>query len=117
MPTYEYACEACQHQFEEFQSITADPLTKCPQCGRKKLRRLIGTGGGIIFKGAGFYHTDYRSESYKSAAESENKSKSGGDSSKTESTPASTAESAKTDAKPANDAAAPSKATKKKKAE
>jgi putative FmdB family regulatory protein len=77
MPTYEYACDACRHEFEEFQSITAERLTRCPKCGRKKLRRLLGTGGGIIFKGSGFYQTDYRSESYKTAAESEKKATGG----------------------------------------
>ena len=69
MPTYEYACEKCGHQFDEFQSITAKPLRKCPECGKLALRRLIGTGAGIIFKGTGFYETDYRSESYKKAAQ------------------------------------------------
>ena len=72
MPTYEYVCEACDHAFEEFQSITAKPLRKCPECGKPKLRRLIGTGAGIIFKGSGFYETDYRSESYKKAEKAEN---------------------------------------------
>ena len=71
MPTYDYHCDACDHEFEEFQSITADALTKCPVCGRKKLRRLIGGGAAIVFKGSGFYKTDYRSESYKKAAASE----------------------------------------------
>jgi len=74
MPTYEYVCESCGHELERFQSITARPLRKCPKCGKNKLQRLIGTGAGIIFKGAGFYQTDYRSESYKKAAESEKKS-------------------------------------------
>ena len=69
MPTYEYACARCGHEFEAFQSITANPLRKCPECGRLSLKRLIGTGAGIIFKGSGFYETDYRSESYKKAAE------------------------------------------------
>jgi putative FmdB family regulatory protein len=68
MPTYEYLCDACEHQFEEYQSILAEPLRKCPECGRKKLRRMIGPGAAIIFKGSGFYQTDYRSESYKKAA-------------------------------------------------
>lgn len=100
MPTYEYECDACKHQFEEYQSITADALTKCPKCGRKKLRRLLGTGGGIIFKGSGFYQTDYRSESYKSGAESEKKSASGGDTAKSggDST-SSSAETKKSDSK------------------
>ena len=65
MPTYDYECDACGHTFEEFQSITAKSLRKCPKCGKLKLRRLIGTGAGVIFKGSGFYQTDYRSESYK----------------------------------------------------
>jgi putative FmdB family regulatory protein len=69
MPTYEYACDNCGHEFEEFQSITAKPLRKCPACKKPALRRLIGTGAGIIFKGSGFYQTDYRSDSYKKAAE------------------------------------------------
>jgi len=73
MPTYEYACDACEHEFEEFQSITAKPLRKCPECGKNKLKRLIGTGAGIIFKGSGFYETDYRSDSYKKGAEAEKK--------------------------------------------
>jgi putative FmdB family regulatory protein len=69
MPTYEYACEECGHRFEKFQSITANPLRKCPECKKNSVKRLIGTGAGIIFKGNGFYETDYRSESYKKAAE------------------------------------------------
>ena len=69
MPTYDYECSACGHQFEKFQPITAAPIRKCPLCGKRKVRRLIGTGGGVIFKGSGFYQTDYRSESYRKAAE------------------------------------------------
>ncbi len=68
MPTYDYRCDACEHQFEFFQSITSEVLKKCPECGRRKLRRLIGPGAAIVFKGSGFYQTDYRSESYKKAA-------------------------------------------------
>jgi putative FmdB family regulatory protein len=71
MPTYEYICENCEHRFEQFQAITARPLRKCPQCGKRKLKRLLGCGAGVIFKGSGFYQTDYRSESYKKAAASE----------------------------------------------
>ncbi|MEQ9616410.1 MAG: zinc ribbon domain-containing protein [Phycisphaerales bacterium] len=74
MPTYDYRCRACEHEFEEFQSMSAKTLRKCPECGKLKLERLIGTGAGIIFKGSGFYETDYRSEGYKKAAESEKKS-------------------------------------------
>ena len=69
MPTYEYECNACGHKFEEFQSITAAPLRKCPRCRKRKVRRLISAGAGVLFKGSGFYQTDYRSESYKKGAE------------------------------------------------
>ena len=68
MPTYDYVCEACEHAFELFQSIKDEPKRKCPECGKSKLRRLIGPGAAIVFKGSGFYKTDYRSESYKKAA-------------------------------------------------
>lgn len=71
MPTYEYECDACQHTFEEFQSMSAEPLKKCPKCGKKKLRRLFGGGAAILFKGSGFYQTDYRSDSYKQAAKAD----------------------------------------------
>jgi putative FmdB family regulatory protein len=73
MPTYEYVCDNCGYQLEQFQSITAKPLRKCPACGKNKLKRLIGAGAGVIFKGSGFYETDYRSEGYKKASESEKK--------------------------------------------
>ena len=65
MPTYEYECDACNHAFEEFQQISDKPLRTCPSCKRRKLRRLIGTGAAVIFKGSGFYQTDYRSSDYK----------------------------------------------------
>ena len=68
MPTYEYVCEACGFEFEKFQSIKADAITLCPNCGKETAQRLIGTGAGLIFKGSGFYITDYRSENYKSGA-------------------------------------------------
>ena len=64
MPTYEYLCENCGHAFEDFQSITAKPLRKCPGCSKMKLKRLIGSGSGIIFKGSGFYQPDYLSKNY-----------------------------------------------------
>ncbi len=73
MPTYQYACENCKFEFEKFQMMSAGVLKKCPQCGKLKLRRLIGTGAGIIFKGDGFYETDYRSDNYKKAKEGEKK--------------------------------------------
>jgi putative FmdB family regulatory protein len=68
MPTYDYVCDACEHAFEEFQNFNDEVLSKCPRCGKKKLRRLFGSGAAILFKGSGFYETDYRSESYKTAA-------------------------------------------------
>jgi putative FmdB family regulatory protein len=71
MPTYDYECDACDHAFEEFQSMMDKPLKKCPKCGKPKLRRLIGTGAAILFKGSGFYQTDYRSDSYKNAAKAD----------------------------------------------
>ena len=79
MPTYEYECEACGHHFDEFQSMSEAPLTKCPHCGKKKLNRLFGTGAAILFKGSGFYETDYRSESYKKAAKADQESGKPGD--------------------------------------
>ena len=71
MPTYEYLCGQCGKKFEQFQSITAKPVRKCPACGRRSVRRLIGAGAGVIFKGSGFYQTDYRSDSYRKSAEKE----------------------------------------------
>jgi putative FmdB family regulatory protein len=70
MPTYEYECLRCGHAFERFQRITASSLKTCPEC-KGRVRRRIGTGAGIIFKGPGFYATDYKSESYKKAAKAE----------------------------------------------
>ena len=78
MPTYDYVCDGCGHAFELFQSMT-DPVKKtCPKCSKKKLRRLIGAGGAIVFKGSGFYKTDYRSESYKKGAAADSGGKSEG---------------------------------------
>ncbi len=88
MPTYDYECAKCGKSFELFQSITAKPITKCPKCGGKT-RRLIGGGSGILFKGSGFYQTDYRSDSYKKKAESEKKSASGGTASEKPASPSS----------------------------
>src|SRR5262252_2670726 len=82
MPTYEYSCQKCGQTFEAFQSIRAEPFRECPKelCrlpkwGHGKVKRLPGTGAGIIFKGSGFYTTDYRSDSYKEAAKKESPSK------------------------------------------
>ncbi|MCC6241106.1 MAG: zinc ribbon domain-containing protein [Phycisphaerales bacterium] len=113
MPTYDYKCSACGHKFERFQSMSSPPVTKCPHCGKKKVKRLLGTGAGLIFKGSGFYITDYRDSSYKDAASkdsgtaaatSESSSTSGGDSK-----PASDSKPTDSPAKPA----APAKAEKK----
>jgi putative FmdB family regulatory protein len=96
MPTYDYICDACKHEFEAYESIKADAQTLCPACHEQKLRRKIGGGAAILFKGSGFYQTDYRSESYKTAAKADKppeSAKSGGDSS-------SAAPAAKSDAAP-----------------
>jgi putative FmdB family regulatory protein len=86
MPTYEYRCDACQHDFDEFQSIKDAPLKKCPKCGKPKLRRVYGAGAAVIFKGSGFYQTDYRSESYKAAAKADQESAKPADSGSTNGT-------------------------------
>jgi len=73
MPTYDYKCENCGHKFEIFQTITKASKRKCPKCGKLRLKRLIGSGSGIIFKGTGFYATDYRSDAHKKALEEDAK--------------------------------------------
>jgi len=84
MPTYDYECDACGHEFELFQGINDPVQRKCPKCGKLKLRRLFGTGAAVVFKGSGFYQTDYRSESYKKAAAKDKPSGDGGDKSKSD---------------------------------
>jgi putative FmdB family regulatory protein len=74
MPTYDYICGSCGHEFEAFESIKADPQTDCPKCDTSSLRRKIGPGAAILFKGSGFYQTDYRSDSYKKAAKADSTS-------------------------------------------
>ena len=74
MPTYDYVCDACGHEFEAYESIKADPQTLCPSCEKHTLRRKIGPGAAILFKGSGFYQTDYRSDSYKKAAKADTSS-------------------------------------------
>src|SRR6185436_1759984 len=111
MPTYDYACDSCKHEFEQFESITAEPQKKCPKCKKHKLRRLFGAGGGLIFKGSGFYQTDYRPDSYTKAAEADKPKSESSDSSskdssstksesKTETTPAATKTESSTKKKP-----------------
>lgn len=73
MPTYDYQCRSCSHRFERFQPITEKPVRTCPQCERRTVRRLITGGGGLIFKGSGFYATDYRSKNYSEAAKKDSK--------------------------------------------
>ena len=87
MPTYEYECQKCGHQFEQFQSIIAKPLKTCPKC-KGKVKRLLGSGAGIIFKGSGFYQTDYRSKSYKEGARKESASSTSSSESKSAAAPA-----------------------------
>lgn len=99
MPTYDYECNACGHSFELFQSMTAPIKKKCPECGKLKLERLMGIGAAVIFKGSGFYETDYRSESYKKSAEADKKKKTD---SKSDSKSESKSES-KSDSKPKTD--------------
>ena len=99
MPTYDYVCSACNHRFEEFQSMTSKPLRKCPECKKPALDRLIGAGAGVIFKGSGFYQTDYRSDSYKKAAEKDKPAAESKSETKSESKP----EAKSSDAKPSSD--------------
>ena len=73
MPTYDYKCRACDNRWEEFQPITAKATEKCPECGKNKAERVIGAGAGILFKGSGFYQTDYRSDNYKKGADADKK--------------------------------------------
>ena len=87
MPTYDYECAACGHRYELFQSITAKPMTKCPACGKRTAKRLIGAGASVIFKGSGFYQTDYRSDSYKKGAKAEADAAGGGKKDKASETP------------------------------
>lgn len=103
MPTYDYECDACGHTFDVFQNISEPKKKKCPECGKNKLRRLFGAGSAVVFKGSGFYQTDYRSESYKKAAAAESKSGSSSSSSSSESSSSSSSNSGNksSDSKPA----------------
>lgn len=97
MPTYDYKCDNCGHSFDVYQSMKADKLTKCPSCGENTLKRLIGTGSGLIFKGSGFYLTDYKNKPSESSSSS-SVSKTG-DSQKTETSDTKPADAPKTDTK------------------
>jgi len=99
MPTYDYECNACGHQFELFQGINDPIKRKCPECGRLKLQRLFGTGAAVVFKGSGFYETDYRSADYKKAAAADKKSQ---QSSKEKSTDAKSKSSGENKSSPAD---------------
>ena len=105
MPTYDYLCEGCGYSWELFQGITEPAKKKCPRCGKLKLKRLLGVGAGVIFKGSGFYETDYRSDSYKNAANKENSAAS----EKTEKKDASSGSEAKSEKSPQPAAASSSK--------
>jgi len=107
MPTYEYACTKCGYEFEQFQSMKDEPLKKCPKCKKQSLRRLVGAGAGLIFKGSGFYITDYKNKPVAPAGESGGDSKSPPATSTTPAVPA--AASAATPAPAAAPAAAPEK--------
>lgn len=96
MPTYDYECDGCGHKFEHYQGINDALLKKCPECGKSKLRRLLGMGGAVVFKGSGFYQTDYRSDSYKKAAAAEKPTSSGSSSKGESSTPKSSESKPKT---------------------
>jgi len=102
MPTYDYLCDACGHKFELFQSINDPVQRKCPECGKMKLRRLFGTGAAIMFKGSGFYQTDYRSESYRKAASADSSSAESKSDSKSTKSGESTNGAAKSETKPAS---------------
>jgi putative FmdB family regulatory protein len=114
MPTYEYICTKCEHEFELVQSIVDKPLTTCPKelCGMKrwgkgKVKKKIGAGAGLIFKGSGFYITDYRSDSYKEAAKKDSSAGTSGDKK--------TSDGGAKDSKPAAAPKAETKSTTKKK--
>jgi putative FmdB family regulatory protein len=98
MPTYDYECRECGHLWELFQQMKDSPKRKCPECGRLRARRLIGPGAGIIFKGSGFYQTDYRSQGYKDAAKADKQAEKSANEK-----PKSDSDSSKSDAKPKSD--------------
>ena len=104
MPTYEYECDHCGHSFELFQMMSESAKRKCPERGRLKLRRLFGSGAAIVFKGSGFYQTDYRSESYKKAAKAEKEKAKGSSGDSAKSAGSSKSESSKSESSAKSDA-------------
>lgn len=114
MPTYDYECDACGHKFELFQSISAPVEKKCPECKKLKLRRLFGTGAAVVFKGSGFYQTDYRSDTYKKAAESDKPASDSKPEAKSESKSDVKSESKSSEAKKSTDAGSTKKKSNKK---
>ncbi len=109
MPTYDYICDSCGHEFEAYEPITSEPRTECPECKLSKLRRKIGPGAAILFKGSGFYQTDYRSDSYKKAEKAEKSAnepaKSTADGTKNETTGTKSETTGTTNSEPAKPAA------------
>ncbi len=99
MPTYDYVCKNCDHEWELFQPIKSSPIRKCPECGKLKAKRVIGPGAGIIFKGTGFYQTDYRSEAYRKSAEADKKAREKSEGKSDSKSQSGSASDAKTDSK------------------
>lgn len=116
MPTYEYICESCGFEFDRFQSITAGTLRKCPECKAFALRRKIGSGSGIIFRGSGFYETDYRSSSYKAGERKEADAAPTSSAGSTDSADSTKSKKSTTDKKDKKESADKSSSTKTKKA-
>ena len=113
MPTYDYECDNCGHTFELFQSISEPVEKKCPECKKLKLRRLFGTGAAVVFKGSGFYQTDYRSDSYKKGAEKDKPSSESKSDSKSESKSESKSSSSESKSSSSDSGKKESKSTKK----
>ena len=109
MPTYDYVCDACGHEWELFQKITDNPVKSCPACKKRKAVRQFGTGAAVMFKGSGFYETDYRSESYKKDAKKDSKSTESGSDSKSSKADA---KSKSKDSSPSSGGSKPSKKSK-----
>ena len=114
MPTYDYICDACQHEWELFQRITEDHIKKCPACKKNKAVRQFGTGAAVMFKGSGFYETDYRSESYKKSAAADKKKTDSGSSDSSSKSDASSKSDSGTSSKAKSDSGGKKKSPKKK---